>query len=140
MVPHKLYNILLQVQIAISSLIQWLISLAKLKGVGNDDIYLAYDNMCNLMKLKVSKNPLPFPPPLNKLWLNVKKIIDVFHFQNHVSAECHANFSPVEMKQRHPDFNIQAEEQTFIWVHRFRHILCSMDKVHHLFYLHRMVL
>ena len=96
--------------------------------------------MCNLMKLKMSRDSLPFPPPLDKLWLNVKKIIDVFHFQNHVSAECCAKFSPVEMKQRHPDFNTQAREQTFVWVHRFRHILCSMNKVHHLFYLHRMVL
>ena len=77
-------------------LIQWLISLAKLKGVGNDDIYLAYDSMCNLIKLKVSTDHLPFPPPLDKLWLNVK---NVFHFQNHVSAECHAKFSPFEMKQ-----------------------------------------
>ena len=121
-------------------LIQWLISLAKVKNMGDQNVFLAYDNMCNLAKLKVARDPLPFPPPLDKLWLNVNKIIDVFHFQNHVSAECREKFSPAKLKQQHPEFNTQAGEQTFVWIHRFRHILCSMNKVHHLFFLHRMVL
>ena len=30
-------------------------------------------------------------------------------------------------------------EQTFVWLSRFKKILCAMPKVHHLFYLHRMV-
>ena len=96
--------------------------------------------MCNLAKLRVARDPLPFPPPLDRLWLNVNKVIDVFHFQNHVSAECREKFSPAKLKQQHPDYNTQAGEQTFVWIHRFKHILCSMNKVHHLFYLHRMVL
>ena len=32
-----------------------------------------------------------------------------------------------------------AAEQTFVWLSRFKKILCAMPKVHHLFYLHRMV-
>ena len=103
-------------------------------------IYLAYDNMCNLAKLKVAQSPLPFPSPLDKVWLDVNKIIDVFHFKNHISPECHKKFSPAKMKDEHPEFNTQAGEQTFVWVHRFSHILCSMNKIHHLFYLHRMVI
>ena len=66
--------------------------LAKVKNIGDQDVFLAYYNMCNLAKLKVARDRLPFPPPLDKLWLNVNKVIDVFHFQNHVSAECREKF------------------------------------------------
>lgn len=83
---------------------------------------------------------LPFDPPLNRLWLDIIKIIDVFHFKNHTSEECKKKYSPQQIKEANPDFNTQAGEQTFIWVGRFKNILCSMNKTHHLFYLHRMVL
>ena len=96
--------------------------------------------MCNLAKLKIAKAPLPFQPPLDRLWLDVQKVIDVFHFKNHISPECKRQFSPATVKDKYPDFNTQAGEQTFVWVHRFAHILCSTNKVHHLFYLYRMVL
>lgn len=116
-------------------IVQWLLTLPNVSNVT-----LAYDNMCNLAKLKVAQELLPFSPPLDRLWLDIKKIIDVFHIKNHISQDCLSKFSPVEFKQDHPTFNTQAGEQTFVWVHRFNHILCSMNKVHHLFYLHRMVL
>ena len=87
-----------------------------------------------------STNPLPLPPPLDKVWLNVVKIIDTFHIGNHISAECKAKYSPDKIKAENPDFNTQAGEQTFVWAGRYRHILCSMCKTYHLFYLHRMVL
>lgn len=119
-------------------LVQWLLSLRK--DCIHHEVTLAYDNMCNLAKLRVAKQPLPFSPPLDRLWLNVNKIIDVFHFKNHVSADCRSKFSPAKMKEEHPNYNTQAGEQTFVWVHRFHHIVCSMSKIHHLFYLHRMVL
>lgn len=102
-------------------------------------VILAYDNMCNLAKLKVGQAPLPLAPPLDRLWTDVHKIIDIFHLRNHISPECHTKFSPAEVKKQYPDYNTQAGEQTFVWVHRFSHILCSMNKTHHLFYLHRMV-
>ena len=121
-------------------LIQWLLSLAKTNTIMGKDAFLAYDNMCNLEKIKAAKAPLPFPPPLDKLWLNLNKVIDVFHFANHVSPECREKFSPAKLKKEHPDYNTQAGEQTFVWIHRFSHILCSMNRTHHLFYLHRMVL
>ena len=118
-------------------LIQWLVSLARANGGKKQHVALAYDNMCNLAKLKAAKVPLPFPPPLDKLWLDVEKVIDVFHFKNHISADCQKNFSPTKLKEKYPHFNTQAGEQTFVWVHRFSHILCSMNKTHHLFYLHK---
>lgn len=109
-------------------------------GISAQDITLAYDNMCNLDRLKVAKMPLPFDPPLDMLWCNITKIIDVFHFKNHKSLECKMRYSPQKVKEKNPDYNTQAGEQTFIWVGRFKNILCSMNKTHHLFYLHRMVL
>ena len=105
-------------------------------------VVLAYDNMCNmcnLCRLRVAKSPLPLPPPLDKIWESVDKIIDEFHLNNHVSPECKENFSPEKIKPENMYFNTQAGEQTFVWVSRFRHILCAMNKTHHLFYLHRMV-
>ena len=102
-------------------------------------VVLAYDNMCNLCRLRIAKSPLPLLPPLDKIWESVDKIIDKFHLNNHVSPECKEKFSPEKIKQENKYFNTQAGEQTFVWVSRFRHILCAMNKTHHLFYLHRMV-
>lgn len=120
-------------------LIQWLLNLADSTG-SLPPVILAYDNMCNLARLKVAQSPLPFPPPLDHMWHNVHKIIDVFHYPNHVSRDCQTKFSPESVKEKYPNYNTQAGEQTFLWVGRFKHILCSMNKTHHLFYLHRMVL
>ena len=120
-------------------LLQWLLSLTKSVGK-TPPIILAYDNMCNIDRLHVAQSPLPLPSPYNGVWLGVKKIIDVFHFKNHVSPRCRELYSPAEVKESHPNFNTQAGEQTFSWVSRFSHILCAMNKTHHLFYLHRMVI
>ena len=92
--------------------------------------------MCNIERMHVARKPLPLPPPMDTLWMNVNKVIDVFHFGNHVSPQCKERFSPAKLKEE----NTQAGEQTFVWVSRFQHILCSMSKNHHLFYLHCMVL
>ncbi len=96
--------------------------------------------MCHLDKLKVARSPLPFQPPYDRLWFNVTKIIDVFHFQNHIDPTCKERYSPADVKASNPNFNTQAGEQTFSWLSRFKHIICAMNKTHHLFYLHRMVL
>lgn len=120
-------------------LLKWLLTLMQQVEVP-PKVVVAYDNMCNLAKLKVARNPLPFPPPLDGIWHNVDKIVDSFHVKNHVSAKCREQFSPARIKAENPNYNTQAGEQTFVWVGRFKHILCSMNKTHHLFYLHRMVL
>ena len=86
-------------------------------------MFLAYDNMYNLERLKVAKAPLPLPLPLDKLWLNVNKVIDVFHFQNHVSHDYRGKFSPAKLKEEHPEFSTQAGEQTFAWVHRLYYFI-----------------
>ena len=120
-------------------LLQWLICLHKQYGT-LPHITLAYDNMCNLDRLKASKQPLPLEPPLDHAWENIEKVIDVFHFSNHVSSACRTKYSPAKLKEKNPHFNSQAGEQTFVWVGRFRHILCAMKKCNHLFFLPHMVL
>ena len=123
-------------------LLQWLVTLVNQGSLNEDsicDMHLAYDNMCNVCRLKVARVPLPLPPPMDKVWLKMNKIIDSFHLPNHVNPQCHQIFSPKPLKEAHPDANTQAGEQTFVWLGRFKHILCAMNKTHHLFYLHRMV-
>ncbi len=121
-------------------IVNWLLSLRKSTSLtSNSRVILAYDNMCNLQKMKVAKQPLPLPPPENQLWASVTKIIDVFHFRNHVSPVCRDSFSPKAVKDQNPNYNTQGGEQTFVWLARYKNSLCSMTKKHHLFYLHRMI-
>ena len=100
---------------------------------------IAYDNMCNLDRLRAVETPLPLPSRLDKMWMSVTKIIDVFHFCNHVGADCQRKYSPEHVKRLNPSWNTQAGEETFTWLSRFKHIVCSMLKHHHLFFIHRMV-
>ena len=93
-------------------LLQWLLSLVKTLGGPSNlpAITVAYDNICNIEKMRIARKPLPLPPPYNKLY--VQKIIDVFHFPNHISATCREQFSPLQFKESHPNFNTQCGEQT----------------------------
>ena len=123
-------------------LLTWLQALIVSGTVSADvlsSIHIAYDNMCNLCRLKVAKKRLPLPPPMDCAWISVQKIINTFHLKNRTSDVCHTKYSPEELKQRNPSFNTQAGEQTFVWMGKFKHIVCAMSKTHHLFYLHRMV-
>ena len=110
------------------------------KGEIPSKMYLAYDNMCNLCKLRVTREPLPLPAPLDRAWLELNKVIDSFHLPNHVDPRCRQLYSPDGLKEAHPHINTQAGEQTFVWLSRFKYILCAMNKTHHFFYLHRMVI
>ena len=101
-------------------------------------MYLAYGNICNICRLIISRTPLPLAPPFDRLWLHINKVIDSFHLRNHIQ-QCQIDYSPQPLKDRHPNFNTQAGEQTFVWLGRFKHNVCAMTKTHHLFYLHRMI-
>ena len=114
----------------------------KLKDVPVDrwgQVFMAYDNMCNLDRMKAAKQDLPFETPYNKLWICISKIIDVFHLKNHKRPECHDKYNPKALKEIHPTYNTQACEQTFSWLGRFNRILSSMPKVHNNFFVHRLV-
>lgn len=100
---------------------------------------LAYDNMCHLDGLRVATKALPLPPPFSEMWLKITKIIDSLHIRNHKDPRCIARYDPKVVKERRPKLNTMAAEQTFVWASRFKKIICSMGKNHHLFFLHRMV-
>ena len=102
---------------------------------------LSYDNLCNLDNLRAAREKLPLPSPYDELWLKVTKIIDSLHIQNHKRQHCQTFYGAKlkELKEESPDLNTMAAEQTFVWLARFKRILCAMDKCHHLFYIHRMV-
>ena len=121
-------------------LLTWLFSLIECSDVKPEEMYLAYDNMCNVCKLKAAQHTLPLDPPFQEAWLNLRKIIDSFHLPNHINPECHTKFSPQPLKDKHPHANTQAGEQTFVWMGRFKNIVCAMNKTHHMFYLHRMII
>lgn len=102
-------------------------------------IFVAYDNMCHLDGLRAAKNLLPWPSPMDKAWISVNKIIDSLHMKNHKDKECKQKYDPSHLKEDMPNANTMAAEQTFVWLSRFKKILCAMPRIHHLFYLHRMI-
>ena len=108
-------------------LLHWLTSLQATEGPAQR--ILAYDNMCNLNRLRVTQTPLPLPPPADRAWLDLEKVIDRFHYPNHTGKTCKDKYSPAAIN---PLYNTQTGEQTFVWAARFKHILCSMTKEHHL--------
>ena len=103
------------------------------------NIFVAYDNMCHLDGMKAEKNPLPLASSWDKARTSVKKIIDILPIKNHKDKSCRDQYDPSILKEKLPDGNTIAAEQTFVWLSRFKKILCAMPKAHHLLYLHRMV-
>ena len=69
----------------------------------------------------------------------VMQVIDTFHFQNHTDENCISKYNPDIIKKQHPDYNFMSCEQTFVWLSRYKKMLCSMNKNHHLYFLHRMI-
>ena len=69
----------------------------------------------------------------------VLQVIDDLHFRNHTDVECRKKYDPKVVRKEHPHYNFMIAEQTFAWLSRFKKILCSMDKQHHIFFLHRLV-
>lgn len=103
------------------------------------DFTLSYDNMCNVDRMHVAKEPLPIRPPYDKLWLEINKVIDKLHLKNHKNPRCKEVYNPEALKEKFPKLNTPIAEQTFIWASRFKKILGAMPKRHFLFFYHRMV-
>ena len=102
-----------------------------------ENVVLVYDNMCHLDGMRAARCALPFPKPWDNMWQAVGKVLDRFHFSNHVDESCKVKYNPENFLLN--DDNSEVAEQTFVWVGRFKKIVCAMPKVHHLFFLHRMV-
>ena len=102
-------------------------------------MYIAYNNMCNLDRLTVAKNPLPLPAPLCNIWGeggSVQKIIDTFHLPFHKQPKYHKIYNSEKMKAFAPH---QSCEQTFAWLRQFKRTVTSMVKRHYHFLSHRLV-
>jgi hypothetical protein len=103
-------------------------------------VVLSYDNMCHVDNLRIARKPLEsLPGDLKFIWLDIKKIIDSLHIHNHKDAQCHVRYNPDQLKETNPHYNTMSCEQTFAWISRYKKILRAMGKVHHHFYLHRIV-
>ena len=66
----------------------------------------------------------------------IDKGVDALHIKNHVRDECRQNYPAVIEKLRSTFLkpNTESAEQTFVWLGKFKKILSSMDKRHHLFF------
>lgn len=101
------------------------------------DTVLAYDNMCHLDSLRASRKDLPLPAPFNRMWKNVKKVIDHLHLQNHKDPSCKVKYDPDSVIST--CFNTMAAEQVNVWASRLKRIMVPMPYIHHMFFFHRMV-
>ena len=59
-----------------------------------EETVLAYDNMCHLDALHISRKDFPLPVPFNKMWQKVGKVIDRLHLQNHKDPKCKIMYNP----------------------------------------------
>lgn len=67
------------------------------------------------------------------------QVINDLHIKNHADKKCVDKTTLLKVRQSNPLFNLMTAEQTFAWLSRYKRILCSMDKLHHQFFLHSLV-
>ena len=102
-------------------------------------IFLVYDNMCNVDRLRMLRDPLPLEGEFSNIWQKVTKCIDSLHISNHKRPECKVKYAPEKVKNEIPEANLMSCEQTFSWAGRYKKILNSCTKTHFHFLLHRLV-
>ena len=111
---------------------------------------------CNVDRMRLLKKPLPLEGPMDKVWLNINKIVDSLHINNHTVCisqkiedcfyrtkifqreECKTVYAPAKVRAIHPEANLMTCEQLFCWMGRFKKVLNSMPKSHFHFFLHRL--
>ena len=104
-------------------------------------IFLFYDNMCNLERLKLwssDKRKLTSEARLGiSIFNRINKGVDALHIKNHVRHTCRNEYPKVieKLRETFKNPNTEAAEQTFIWLGKYKKILNTMDKhKHHFFY------
>jgi len=108
-------------------------------------IFLFYDNMCNLERLKLwDCNPKDFTKEARlgfSVFNRINKGVDALHIKNHVRVECRNEYPKVieNLRSTFERPNTEAAEQTFVWLGRFKRLLNSMSKRKHHFFLHSLV-
>ena len=73
--------------------------------------FLSYDNICNLSRMHLWREPLLFKSFANLWTENLVKIIDNLHLHNHVRKSCHTDFNPKILKAELPHANTMICEQ-----------------------------
>ena len=70
------------------------------------------------------------------------QVVDPFHFPNHTDAKCKKKYSPdfVRKDEEHKHWNMMCAEQTFVWLSRYKKMMCAMNKTHHKFFLHCIII
>ena len=76
---------------------------------------------------------------LKHIWQDLNKVIDTLHIRNHKDKRCREKYNPQSLKEKCLSYNTMCCKQTFVWLSRFKKILCAMPKEHFHFYMHRMV-
>ena len=102
-------------------------------------VFLSYDNMCNLDRIKLLKQKLPLDGEESDIWLKINKVIDPLHLKNHKRVECHQMYNPDILATSYPEANLMVCEQVFSWLGRYKKIVNSMPKSHHHFFLHKLI-
>ena len=112
-----------------------------LQNVSPEDwfkMFVCYDNMCNIDRLRMFREPLPLDGEFANVWNKINKCIDSLHISNHKREECKTKYAPEKVKSVIPDANLMSCEQTFAWAGRYKKILNSTNKNHFHFLLHRL--
>jgi hypothetical protein len=105
------------------------------------DIFLCYDNICDLNALKAFQADLPVESPYDKMWKKISKIIDGLHIQNHIRDDCRTLYNPAKFHDRFPQktsANTMVAEQTFSWLTKYKKQMCAMNKPNQIFFMHRL--
>ncbi|XP_038069366.1 uncharacterized protein LOC119738534 [Patiria miniata] len=119
-------------------LLSWLdVHLKSIPATEWSNLAVVYDNMCHLDNMIVARSPLPLPAPWSHMWYDLKKCVDRLHIRNHTDAHCKVKYHPKDHLE--DTDNTMICEQTFVWLSRYKKIVCAMPKHRHLFYIHRMV-
>ena len=64
-----------------------------------NQMYMSYDNMCNVDWLNFLRRKLPLVGNLARVWLEIGKCIDPLHIRNHRRPKCKELYNPEKAKQ-----------------------------------------
>jgi hypothetical protein len=95
------------------------------------DIFLCYDNMCNLNALKAFLADIPAESPYHFMWTRITKVIDGLHIKNHVREDCKILYNPEKFRICFPEkthAKTMVAEQAFSWLTKYKKQLCAMNK------------
>ena len=70
-------------------------------------IIICYENMCQLVRMWVSREPLLLSKPFDKMWPKITKCIDTLHVRNHVMERCKTELHSDQIGEINPKIHRQ---------------------------------